>query len=161
MRICAVLFIAVMLFSCTSKGDPVLIGEPPEELREKLVYQSGHIPYYFPSREEFGDFTDGRYIGELNGGMIDSGKVAVTIQNGLIEDVEIIKITLWAPTVRSEGRLSEFYDGLPGQTIDHQSVRIDTVSAATGSSHVFKICLTRALWLASGKVDPMLEYSPY
>lgn len=154
-----VLIPAILLASCGAK--PELVGSVPGELEGKLVYQEGHIPYYFPSVDEFGDLKDGTYTGSLSGGMIDRGEVSVTIDNGRISGVEIIDITFMAPSVRREGRTDEVYMGLPEQVLDSQSPLVDSVSGATGTTHVFKICVTRALWQASGKNDPMEPYSPY
>ncbi len=144
---------------CASKK-PELVGVVPPELKEKLVYQEEHIPYYFPGAEEFSDLRDGEYIGVLSGGMIDRGKVRVVIANGRITEVEILKVMLWAPDVPKENR-KDIFLGLPEQVILKQSPQVDAVSGATGTTHVFKICVTRALWEASGKPDPLEKYSPY
>ena len=150
----------VSIFGCANTK-PELVGTVPPELQKKLVSQEGHIPYYFPEIEEYFGLNDGEYIGVLSGGIIDSGKVKVVIANGRITEVEILKVMLWAPDVRKEKRENEIYIGLPAQVIKNQSPLVDAVSGATGTTHVFKICVTRALWKASGKTDPMLEYSPY
>lgn len=150
---------AFLLVSCGPKAE--LVGSVPGELEGNLVSQEGHIPYYFPSGEELGDLKDGMYTGSLSGGMIDRGEVAVTIGSGRISDVEIIDITFMAPSVRREGRVDEVYAGLPEQVLENQSPQVDSVSGATGTTHVFKICVTRALWQAAGKSDPMEPYSPY
>lgn len=155
------ILIAALIVSCSSKPEPFLIGDVPAELESKLTHKEGHIPYYFPTLNEFGELKDGHYIGKLNGGFIDKGKVSVTIKEGKISDVEIIDITFWAPKVREEGRVKEFTEGLPNQVINKQTVQADDVSGATGSSHVFKICVTRALWQASIYDDPMDDFSPY
>lgn len=155
-----VLVIVVLLSGC-SGPKPELIGDLPLELQEKLVAQEGHIPYYFPSREEFGSLTDGEYTGLLSGSMIDKGEVLLTVSDGEISDIEIVSITLWAPTVRKEKRVDEIYEGLPAEVLARQSPLVDSVTAATGTSHVFKICVTRALWQASEKDDPMADYAPY
>lgn len=161
MKVFLILVAVFLVTNCSSKPEPFLIGDIPKELEEKLTYQEGHIPYYFPQIEVYGDLNDGSYIGELKGGLIDRGKVSVIIKNGKISDVKTINITIWAPKVRKEGRLSEFFEGLPNQVISKQTNNPDVVSAATGSTHVFKICVTRALWQASNFDDPMLDYSPY
>lgn len=159
-----ILSVAVLVFfiSCSSnEPTPELVGNIPESLKNKLTHQEGHIPYYFPSREEFGPLSDGKFVGELNGSVIDSGKVLVEIKNGEIANVEILDMKVMAPKVRLEGRIDEIFKGLPTQTITKQTIQVDSVTAATGTSHVFKICVTRALWKASLKDDPMMEYSPY
>lgn len=161
MKRVVVLMILLIFLGCANKTDPELVGVLPKELENKLVYQDKHIPYYFPAFEEFGNLKDGTYVGELNGSIIDSGKVSVQIKEGKILNVHIMDMKVMAPTVRKEGRISEIFKGLPLQVINNQTARVDAVSAATGTSHVFKICVTRALWQASGKEDPMLEYSPY
>ncbi len=160
-KMTGIALVMMILFSCATNKQPELVGEVPPELEEKLVRQDEHIPYYFPERVEFGDLRDGTYLGKLSGEFIDRGKVNVTVENGVITDVKIEKITLWAPEVRKEHRKDEIDVGLPQQVIDRQSPMVDAVSGATGTTHVFKICVTRALWLAAGKVDPMEAYSPY
>lgn len=150
-----------LLSSCLNSKRPELIGEVPSELKSDLVTQEGHIPYYFPEREEFGDLADGEYIGVLSGAFIDRGKVKLIVEKGIISDVQILKVTLWAPEVRKEHGLGEIQEGLPDQVIRRQSPHVDAVTGATGTTHVFKICVTRALWQAAGKTDPMEGYAPY
>lgn len=161
--LCVALAAVGMMFlsSCLNNKRPELIGEVPPELWTDLVAQEGHIPYYFPERVEFGDLTDGEYIGVLSGAFIDRGKVQVTVEKGIVMDVKILNITLWAPEVRKEHRIGEIKVGLPEQVIQRQSPHVDAVTGATGTTHVFKICVTRALWQAAGKTDPMEGYSPY
>ncbi|MBN2051658.1 MAG: FMN-binding protein [Spirochaetales bacterium] len=151
----------MLLSSCLINKQPELTGTIPPESMSELVYQEGHIPYYFPEMEEFGDLSDGEYVGILSGSFIDRGKVKVTVANGVITDVKILKVTLWAPDVRKEHRQGEIKEGLPEQVIERQSIDVDAVSGATGTTHVFKTCVTRALWQASGKPDPMESCSPY
>lgn len=152
---------AMFLASCVTSKQPELTGTVPPELMSELTHQEGHIPYYFPERTEFGDLSDGEYVGILSGSFIDSGKVKVTVENGTIAAVRILKVALWAPEVRKERRTDEVKVGLPAQVVERQSLDVDTVSGATGTSHVFKICVTRALWQSAGKTDPMEAYSPY
>lgn len=151
--------VLVLVLGCANMK-PELVGSVPPELLVKLVRQEGHIPYYFPGTEELHGLNDGEYVGELSGGMIDSGKVKVVIADGRITDVEILKVMLWAPDVSKENR-EDVFEGLPAQVIEKQSPLVDAVSGATGTTHVFKICVARALWEASGKTDPMAMYSPY
>lgn len=154
------LLFVTYLTSCSSVK-PELIGDVPSELKEKLVYAEGHLPYYFPELDEFGPLQDGVYVGELNGSLIDTGKVEVTIKNREISSVEIVDMKVMAPQVRKEKRIDEVFVGLPSQVLDKQSTSVDAVTAATGTTHVFKICVTRALWQASLLDDPLAPYSPY
>lgn len=160
MKSIMVTLVLSILLGCSNK-EPNLIGEVPSDLKEKLVYVEGHLPYYFPELSEFGTLRDGEYIGDLKGSMIDRGEVLVTIKNGRILSVKILNMKVFAPELRKENRMEDVFIGLPSEVVYKQSPHVDTVSSATGTTHVFKICVTRALWKSSMKDDPLESHSPY
>lgn len=162
--IIATTILVISCFSLISCGNtPELEGEIPQELNELLVHREGHLSYYFPSREVFGDLADGEYIGEISGGLsapLDKGRVKILVENNRIVDVEVLNVLLSRHAGKDGNRDAIYYD-LPLMAVERQSPLVDNVTGATGSTHVFKICLTRALWQASEDFDPMDLYAPY
>ena len=124
----------------------------------ELTEQEGHIPYYFPGREAFGDLRDGEYTGKINCGL-DSGNIAIVVEDDTVMECEIIWL-LVSPQVYEEGPGEEILENGCDFILEAQSPQFDAVTGATGSSHALKISITRALWEAAGKEDPMAECVP-
>ena len=144
---------SVFLLSC---GGTKLTSEPPASL--DVTYQSHHVPYYFPSREELGTLKDGIYYGEVTLPS-DQGRVRIEVEDNQVIDVKILalKTSRW---IRMKGLHLDIYYTLPLRFIESQSPQVDAISGATGSSHVLKIAYARALYAAAGKQDPMIDYLP-
>lgn len=160
MKVLMLFTLSIIFLTACTKKESENFEDMPVVLKNKLVELEGHLSYYFPTYEELGPLSDGEYLGSVYGSMIDNGEVKVVISNGEIVDVEILNLVM-SPMVKGEGREAKVFEGLPEEVLEIQSPLVDSVSGATGSSHVFKVCVTRALWQASEKDDPMDPYTEY
>ena len=75
----------------------------------ELTEQEGHIPYYFPAREAFGNLQDGEYSGKIRCGL-DSGNVTIVVEEDTVTECEIIWL-LVSPQVYED------YNPLHGEPI--------------------------------------------
>ena len=152
-NIIPILCIILLFFGCTGNNK---LKDVPDDIT--LTEQPMHLSYYFPSREEFGTLQDGTYIGSIKS-QLDSGEIKIVVKNNRIVDFTINNL-LMADYVTQKGLNDDVTNGMPQRFLEAQSPQVDAVTGATGSSHVLKICFTRALWQAAGKEDPMLQYLP-
>lgn len=113
-----------------------------------------HMEYDFISNEQLQNLEDGVYTGKVKEGL-DNAEVTVTVEGGMITDVDIINILAFG------WREAPVREQLPPQVIAKQSVTdIDAVSGATGSTHAFKIATSMALEQAVKQiVEPVVEDS--
>lgn len=118
----------------------------------QLTEQAGRLTYYFPPREAFGTLSDGTYLGRILCGS-DLGKVTVVVKDNAITECKInyLLIPVTDRDVLKTG---------PERFLKEQSPQFDAITGATASTHLLKICFTRALWQAAGKEDPMEECVP-
>ncbi len=101
---------------------------------------------------------DGTYTGSVRCGL-DTGRVEILVEDNMITDCAIRNL-LVSRYVYDLGPGEEILEFGCDFILDAQSPQFDAVSGATGSSHALKICVTRALWEASDKEDPMTECVP-
>jgi uncharacterized protein with FMN-binding domain len=152
--ILAALVIAVVSLSAGCNYRLTCDPEVPE-----LTEQEGHLTYYFPSRAEFGNLSDGTYYGWITCGR-DVAKVKIIVQDNTVIDSEI-RYLMVSQYIRSQGLRDDLWTQVPERFIAAQSPQFDAVTGATGSSHLLKICYTRALWNAAGKEDPVKACVPF
>ena len=81
------------------------------------------------------DIHDGVYVGEYDVNFIDV-KVEVTVQNGMITDIAILKHK------NGRGKSAEI---IADRIVEEQKIDVDAVSGATNSSTVIKKAVENAL----------------
>jgi uncharacterized protein with FMN-binding domain len=150
------LLAAVVLAAAIAGSGCKLICEPDVPA---LTEQEGHLTYYFPPREEFGNLADGTYYGRIGCGD-DVARVRITVQDNLITDSEILHLMV-SQHILQLGLKDDLLTLGPDRFLAAQSPQFDAITGATGSTHCLKICYTRALWKAAGKTDPMKECVPF
>jgi len=98
-----------------------------------------HQPYNFIPDEKIADgLTDGVYNGAVDE-RLDQAEVEVNISENRIADVKIVDVLAFG------WRKKAIEESLPPQFITKQSLDIDAVSGATGSTHAVKIAVSKAL----------------
>lgn len=88
----------------------------------------------------------GTYVGEAQG-MKAPVKVAVTLNDGAIEKVEVLE------SGDTTGVGEYAYEVLPARVVEAQSIAVDAVSGATVSSAAFRLACRNALSQAGGDIS--------
>lgn len=98
-----------------------------------------HQPYNFlPDEKIAAGLTDGVYYGSVDE-RLDQAEVEVSISHNQITDVKIVDVLAFG------WRKKAIEDSLPIQFVSKQSLDVDAVSGATGSTHAVKIAVSKAL----------------
>ncbi len=97
--------------------------------------------YVLISAEEIRRVPDGVYVGEIRE-KLDNAKVEVTISNGTITAFEILEVLAY--DWREEPVKAE----IPARILEAQSLDIDAVTGATGSTHAVLVAASEALYPA-------------
>ena len=144
-RLLLATLISIVCVSVTSCDFELLCEPEGYELTE----QSGHLTYYFPTREELGVLADGTYAGKILCGFQDIARVQINVEDNTVIDC-VIKYLVMSKYIYDLGLDDVAREEAPERFLDAQSPRFDAITGATGSTHAFKICVTRVVESSGG-----------
>ncbi|MEW5801705.1 MAG: FMN-binding protein [bacterium] len=101
-------------------------------------------PYDFLPDESLKNVHDGIYIGKVKKGL-ERAEVEVTMKSGKIEQVRIIDVMAFG------WRNKAVREGIPEQFVQKQSLDIDAITGASGSSRAIKMAVSEALKKSLGE----------